>query len=245
MSYLQRSADSWSHALLDCNLAKSVWVLLENDASIPVFGDETDDAKLWLFGLSARLDNAIFVEVLVTFWAIWWARRRVIHEGEFQSRWSTNLFIRRYIEEVEYCSKAASPARSIATTRREPARWLRPGPGMVKLNADGVVAKTTNKGAVGVVCRNDEGLFLGAWAVGLAGVTEPATLEAHACRETMALVEDLHLNKISVAFDSLRVVNELQERVYLGPYGMILRDIIDRVPHFQECPFSFKQCPCK
>lgn len=115
---------------------------------------------------------------------------------------------------------------------------------MVKLNADGAVAKTANKGAVGVVCRNDKGLFLGASAVVLAGVTEPATLKAHACREAMALAEDLHVNKISVASDCLRVVNELRERVYLGPYGMIPRDIIDRVPHFQECQFSFERRAC-
>lgn len=77
------AVDSWRHSLLDCNLAKSVWALREDDVSIPVFGDETNDAKLWLFGLSATLDSAMFVEVLVTLWAIRWARRRAIHEGEF------------------------------------------------------------------------------------------------------------------------------------------------------------------
>lgn len=116
--------------------------------------------------------------------------------------------------------------------------------GSVKLNADGAVAKTANKGAIGVVCRSEDGHYLGTSVVVLAGVTEPATLEAHACREALPLAEDLHVNKINVATDCLRVVNELRDRVFLGPYGMILRDILNRATSFQKCSFCFEQREC-
>lgn len=89
------AVDSWRHSLLDCNMAKSVWSLRENDAALPLFGDETLDTKLWLFSLSHTLSQHTFIEILVTLWAIWWARRKAIHEEEFQSPLSTHAFINK------------------------------------------------------------------------------------------------------------------------------------------------------
>lgn len=79
--------NSWRHALQDCNMAKSVWALRDDDSSLVLYGDETPDAKLWLVGLCNTLSSEKVVEVLVMLWAIWYARRRAIREGEFQSRY--------------------------------------------------------------------------------------------------------------------------------------------------------------
>jgi hypothetical protein len=50
--------------------------------------------------------------------------------------------------------------------------------GLTKMNVNGVVAKTQEKGVVGTICRDDQGLFLGASAVVYDGILDPATLEA-------------------------------------------------------------------
>ncbi|KAE8816788.1 hypothetical protein D1007_05819 [Hordeum vulgare] len=44
----QGAVDSWRHALLDCNMARSVWSLRadDDDSLLPVYGDETLDPKL-------------------------------------------------------------------------------------------------------------------------------------------------------------------------------------------------------
>jgi hypothetical protein len=81
----------------------------------------------------------------------------------------------------------------------------------------------TCQGAIAVVCRRQDGHYLGASAMVLAG---------HAWREALALAEDLHVNKITIANDCLRVVNELRDHTFLGPYGMILRDISKRATFF-------------
>lgn len=93
--------DSWRHALLDCNMAKCVWALRDDDSCVALYGDETPDAKLWLFGLFSTLSSHKVVEVLVTLWSIWYARRRAMHENEFQSPLSTHLFINRYLDELK------------------------------------------------------------------------------------------------------------------------------------------------
>jgi hypothetical protein len=46
-----------------------------------------------------------FIEVLVTLWAIWWTRRKIIHEEEYQSPLSTHGFITRYLEDLKYVRK--------------------------------------------------------------------------------------------------------------------------------------------
>jgi hypothetical protein len=86
-------------------MAYSVWALKEDDIMLPLFTDETEDPKLWLFTLSRTLSQQKFVEVLVTLWAIWWARRKLIHENEQQSPLSTDLFIQRFLQELEQIEK--------------------------------------------------------------------------------------------------------------------------------------------
>lgn len=136
--------DSWRHALLDCNMAKSVWLLREDDVVIPLIGDETPNAKLWMFNLTKTLKEDQFVEVLVTLWALWWARRKAIHEQEFQSPLSTHLFISRYLDEVPGSQRGQSRSNRSATIR-VPQAWKPPLMGHAKLNADAAVAKRGKK----------------------------------------------------------------------------------------------------
>jgi hypothetical protein len=81
--------------------------------------------------------------------------------------------------------------------------------GCAKLNVDAATARDSRDGAVGVVCRLETGLFLGASMLKIQGVSDPVTLEAMACREALALAQDLNLQRVTVATDCLSVVNDL------------------------------------
>lgn len=70
------------------------------------------------------------------------------------------------------------------------------GMGEVNMNVDGAVSKSSNIGVVGVVCRSETGLFLGASVAVFHGVTEPATPEAYACMEALALADDLVVTRV-------------------------------------------------
>ena len=240
----QAACDTWRHALLDCNMSKSVWSLRDDDdySLLPVYGDETSDPKLWLHGLCNTLSQDRFVAVLTTLWAIWWARRKAIHEQEFQSPLSTHLFIERYLQELrELPAKKQKIKNTSGAASTSAPRWIPPSPGETKLNADGAVAKSSNIGAVGVICRNAEGQFLGASALVFKGVTKPATLEAYACREALALAEDMVVTKVRIASDCLRVINDLKSQVRRGEYCMILNDIHETKSSFLSCEFVHEQ----
>jgi hypothetical protein len=66
-------------------------------------------------------------------------------------------------------------------------------------------------GAVGAVCRAEDGTFLGASVLKIGGINDPAVLEEIACREAMALVEDLYERRVTVATDCLSVVNNMEQ----------------------------------
>jgi hypothetical protein len=74
-------------------MARAVWALMDDDLVDLLRMDETPDPKLWLMSLCTNLSQRKFVQVLVTLWEIWWARRRAIHEDEFQNPLSTHCFI--------------------------------------------------------------------------------------------------------------------------------------------------------
>jgi hypothetical protein len=207
------ASDSWRHSLLDCNMARAVWSLSDEDVFEHLLADGSEDPKLWLLSLCENLCQSKFILVLTTLWSIWWARRRAIHEDEFQSPLSTHHFIERYVEDLGLINKVS--AASLAPSRPT-AKWQPPQAGFMKIHSDGAVAKTHMRGAVGVICRDENGTFQGASAVVFDGITDPPTLEAYACREALDLAEDLHIQKLTVISDCLTVVNEINSSKQMG-----------------------------
>jgi hypothetical protein len=157
-------------------MARVVWSLEEDEVFEHLLVDGTDDPKLWLVSLCDNMSPASFIRVLTTLWTIWWARRRAIHENEYQSPLSTHHFINRFIEDLGLMEKMPG---AVKPHPRVGAKWIPPSEGFTKINADGAVAKTRNRGSAATVYRDDRGYFQGASVIVFEGVTDPATLEAY------------------------------------------------------------------
>lgn len=67
-------------SLFDCNLAKGVRALLDEDIVDYIAASKQPDPKLWLFDLIDNLPSVVVVKVLVIMWAIWWAKQKAVHE---------------------------------------------------------------------------------------------------------------------------------------------------------------------
>ena len=103
-SICHAALDTWRHSLFDCRLARCVWALADEELTDVLISNRTDDAKVWMLWLIDTLPIADLARALVTIWAIWWARRRAIHDEQFQSPMSTHLFIQKYLEDLELAS---------------------------------------------------------------------------------------------------------------------------------------------
>jgi ribonuclease HI len=108
--------------------------------------------------------------------------------------------------------------------------------GCAKINVDAALAKTRPGGAVGAVCRSAAGIYLGASSLTVEGITNPSVLEAMACREALALAQDLNLRRITVASDCLAVVQNLS-RPFAGDYSAVLHEIKETSTLFERVLF--------
>jgi hypothetical protein len=156
-----------------------------------------------------------FIQVVVTLWALWYARRRLIHEGEQQSPLSTFLFARRFIEDLALAPKQTVVQPVVRQVAQN--RWIPPDDDQAKINVDAALARSGTGGALAAVCRNSDGIFLGASALMVVGGLSPATLETMACREGLSLPQDLGLQRICIASDCQDVITNIH-RPYQGEY---------------------------
>jgi hypothetical protein len=201
--------------------------------------NEDSSAKRWLFAMMESLSRDDFARVAVTLWAIWYAQRKIIHEEEFQSPLSTHLFIERYLQDLSI----VGPSKKMEGGGKGKVhpRWIRPEAGCAKLNVDAALSKSMPGGAVGVVCRREDGSFLGASCLTINGISDPAILDALACREAIALAHDLQLQKITVASDCASVVTDMT-KPYAGRYSTVIREIKEAAKFFAVVTFRYENC---
>jgi hypothetical protein len=191
--------------------------------------------KNWLFTMMETLSREAFVEMAVTLWAIWFARLRLIHDGEQQSPLSTFLFVRRFIDDLTVPPAPMLAVRSGDVMGLIP-KWLAPPEGYVKINVDAATSKTGGGGVVAAVCRSGTGEYMGVSALTISDIGSFAALEALACREALALAQDLNVRSVCIATNCLEVANNI-ERPYFGEYGMVIQKIKETMSLFMAVSF--------
>lgn len=237
----QGATDTWRHALLECNMAKCIWALMDEDLIDFLAANKHDDPKLWLFELVESVSQREMIQILVTLWAIWWARRRSIHEQNFQSPLSTFSFIQRFLQDLKMVE--AAPRGPAIPARVQERKWIAPVSGCVKINVDGGLSRSGERGAVSAVCTDDTGKFMGASAVVVEGLVDPETLEAVACSEALSLDFDLNISSVQVAADCLQVVKNIREQ---NPckYSAIIHEFNAKRNQFQRIELGHEMRAC-
>jgi hypothetical protein len=230
--------DSWCHSLLECPMARSVWALADEEVVEHMYATTEPNARSWLFNMMESLTSEHFIMVGVSLWAIWTARRKAIHEGEFQSPLSTHYFVKRFLEELSLILKPSSGV--LVTPYRERSRgWIPPGEGLIKANVDAAVSRDKFTGSVAVVLRRGDVFYMGSSVVVFKGVFDPPTLEALACREALALATDVALSRLVIASDCKHVVLDIAEGTG-GQYAAIIQEINIQRLDFQEVSYTFE-----
>jgi hypothetical protein len=86
------------------------------------------------------------------------------------------------------------------------------------------------------ICRDETGAFVGGSVLAVPRICNPATLEAVACQEGLALAVDLNLRKLQVSSDCLEVIKS--HVLTNSSYFSILREIDMRRLAFENVSFS-------
>ena len=202
-----------------------------------------------MFWLLDTLKEQEVVHILITMWAIWWARLRAIHDEQYQSPLSTSVFIKKFLVDLDCMAMYKSRLRDLhakpkdlhvsagnSRTRATSSGWLPPTDEEAKLNVDGGVSRSGRRGAASVVCHDRAGAFLGASARVFEGLMDPPLLEAQSCNEALALAMDLNLDSICVASDCAAVISMIGSDVPCQ-FASVLSEINHRARFFPNIHF--------
>ncbi|KAK8443742.1 hypothetical protein SEVIR_9G024150v4 [Setaria viridis] len=97
------------------------------------------EPKGWLAAIIRSLKHEDLTRMVVTLWAIWYSRRKAIHENSFQSPLSTHCFVNNFIADLEMIKTVQ--ATSVRCIPRCPTSWIPPPPDLVKININAATLK--------------------------------------------------------------------------------------------------------
>lgn len=107
------------------------------------------------------LSHDELTRMIETLWGIWYARRKLIHEGINQSPLTTHMFVNNFISELEQLKSPSDTHEMLAPRRaQERGPWLSPPAGYVKINADVGVSIDRNLGTAAAICRDRDVIYL-------------------------------------------------------------------------------------
>jgi hypothetical protein len=101
------------------------------------------------------------------------------------------MFVKNFLKDLQLVCKLVDRVFIAPDQNRSAPKWTPPVPGLVKLNVDGSCSRNTTISSAAFVTRDHEGTYMGSSTMVLLGIIDPSTLEALACREALALVDDL------------------------------------------------------
>ena len=116
--------DTWIHSLLQCNISKCVWALMDEDLLDLLASLRFSDPKYWVSYMCCNIPQADGIRILVTCWAIWYARRKAIHEGIFKSPFSIMIMINRLIEEFEFVQGIDFKEKDLYQEKSRTHNWI-------------------------------------------------------------------------------------------------------------------------
>lgn len=105
-------------------------------------------------------------------------------------------------------------------------RWIPPPPGSIKGNVDAAISADKKWSAAAAIFRSESGEFMGASALVMHGVHDPACAEAIACREALCLAQDQGATSVLIASDCQGVIRSIEEGSR-GENAMIIKEISD------------------
>lgn len=136
-------------------MAKCVWALSDPALVHVITQTREPNARCWIFTLLDSLPHDSFGKALVTMWSIWHARRKAIHEHQFQSPQATNCFIHNYLSDLQAIKPNPKPSGHAFVRSGTRARWLAPSPRTAKIKVNGAVSRSSHMGSFSAVCRDD------------------------------------------------------------------------------------------
>ncbi|GMI92929.1 hypothetical protein HRI_002962200 [Hibiscus trionum] len=160
---------------------------------------------LWISNLFESLDSTRLRLFVISLWAIWGLRNRIIHEGITQNASDIIAFSKTYANELD-----GSKTIARATIPNKNENWDPPPQDIYKANFDASFDISTSTSISGIVISNSNGLTMAVGTYPNQFILNSEHAEAAACEDTLVLLRELGFSKVIVEGDSLSVISKLR-----------------------------------
>lgn len=105
---------------------------------------------------------------MISFWAIWFNRNRIYHEGQTPNEQEVISFINAYLSENDFIE-------GVFMTRTMPKKikWEPPDRNIIKINFDASFQQSLNISKAGIIARNKNGLIMAACIYPFLNISTP------------------------------------------------------------------------
>ncbi|MBA0696099.1 hypothetical protein Goari_002685 [Gossypium aridum] len=142
----------------------------------------SSDHNTWLAEVVMIYDEKTLKLIAISYWAIWYAKNKIVHEGVRQSVQELIVFIKASPSELE----AVDEFKTSACLQRQE-EWVPPG----------------------VLIKNSLGLIMAACTYPHYGIADAFVAKAQACEQAINFAVEIGFKLVQVEGDSLTIIKKV------------------------------------
>ncbi|KAL4324280.1 hypothetical protein GQ457_11G002870 [Hibiscus cannabinus] len=193
------------HAFRECSKVKEV--LLKSGLECRLPQGPYRNCLEWLEAANDVLNLDQFTFLMVLLWNAWNRRNRWVHDNQLIPA----RLVSEYAQIVKgdfhkVCERAGEPVQCDRSKK-----WMKPGPGQVKINVDGAWLVESRVATIGVIARDHHGMMINGCALQVAGAHSVETVEACAFATGIRMAIEKGWENVVVEGDSMSIINRLKD----------------------------------
>lgn len=198
-----------AHLFFDCNFAQECWKIvgLQYDMG------EVEYVADWLLNKMSNDTPENLGRIAAVLWGVWVARNKRIFENKNMSPAVTMNWSMTQIREWRDANKKRkmNGSNQRGSRQHHGGEWVIPDMGSRKMNVDAAVKEGHNSFSVGLVLRDDKGLYIAGKTMHFAGQVQVVEAETIAILEGLLWLEDFPPRPTIIESDSLLNVNAINK----------------------------------
>ncbi|XP_057444459.1 uncharacterized protein LOC130736674 [Lotus japonicus] len=220
--------ESIEHVFLRCPVARACW--FASDLGLRINGALPFHEFIAEVLLLHDDHVTSFSQELI--YSLWKSRNKLLFEGTTDA-WDSILDRARALRAPPAMGTAPAAMRS-----RRTASWVRPAPGLIKVNTDAALGRD-KLASFGMVARNKDGLIMAAASFYPVVALSATIAEALSLRWAMTLATQLGFRRVQFEVDSLQLHQAWRRREGDSYLAMIIQDCFKLCGFFDHVDLSF------
>ncbi|XP_024156142.1 uncharacterized protein LOC112164137 [Rosa chinensis] len=196
------------HVFMECNVIACMWLF--SSLGLRAKNHTTNSVKEWVLDMLDVLNKSQVDIFFMLLWAIWSERNKLVWNGGTFNPMHTVTWSMHLLSEYQRCHPEKSTHKS---PRGAAAKWMFPPRGRLKINVDGAYKSNEGCGGIGVVVRDEMGIFRGARSRKIPYMYSAFHGEAEACRAGLLMALHHSWKQVELEIDCAILATALNQQM--------------------------------